>query len=288
MLPMAPKGRSGAHPRRNMKRIAIANHKGGVGKSGLSVCLAGALRDEGRRVLVVDLDQQATATEWLGLRHPGELVDEDAFGARLLETLACGQPLEALAHPSISGVDVIPCGSGFAPFERQAACQIASERLLERALDGSTAKWDYVLLDCPPSLGLVTVNALVAADLLLVPVEPKSASRTPILTVLRLAQEVQSLINPRLELLGIVASRFQPRLQHRQVEAWLRAHFHEQVFDTVVRESTHVSESHAFQKPVTQYLSASNGAADYQALCREMLDRLEGRVQGVREVRIHG
>jgi chromosome partitioning protein len=271
-----------------MKTIAITNHKGGVGKSGLTVCLAGALREAGRNVLVMDLDQQATSTEWLGLRHPGELVDEEPFGGSLRDTVASASSISHLVLQSLCGVDVVPSGSGFASFDQAVAGTIAAERLLTRSLSGLTSDWDYVLIDCPPSLGLVTVNALVAADALLVPVEPKSASRTPILTILQLAREVQAQLNPRLELLGIVASRFQPRLQHRQVDAWLRANFGDQVFDSVIRESTHVSESHAYQLPVTRYMPKCNGSSDFKALCSEFLSRVEKSHQGLREVRIHG
>ena len=271
-----------------MKTIAITSHKGGVGKSGLTVCLAGALREAARKVLVVDLDQQATSTEWLGLRHPGEIVDEEPYGGPLRETISSASSIGHLVRASMSGVDVVPSGSGFASFDQSVAGMIASERLLARSLAGLPSHWDYVLLDCPPSLGLVTVNALVAADSLLVPVEPKSASRTPILTILRLAREVQTLLNPRLDLLGIVPSRFQPRLQHRQVDEWLRTTFGEDVFATVIRESTHVSESHAYQTPVTRYMPDCNGSIDFMALCSEFLDRVERSTEGLREVRIHG
>ena len=257
-----------------MKVVAVTNHKGGVGKSGVSVCLAGALVEAGHRVLVVDLDQQATASEWLGVRAPNALPDEDPHGVKLAEALADAGSLAPLVLGTACRVDCLPCGSGFAVFERSVAGTLAAERLLARSLRSLPRDWDFVLLDCPPSLGLVTVNALVAADLLLVPVEPKSASRTPILTVLRLAREVQGLLNPDLGLAGIVASRAQPRVQHRQVEAWLRTTFPEQVFDTVVRENTHISESHAFQLPVTAYLAHSNGAIDFRSLCEEFLERV--------------
>ncbi|MCR9095661.1 MAG: ParA family protein [bacterium] len=271
-----------------MKTIAIANHKGGVGKSGAAVCLAGALRERGLRVLVVDLDQQATATEWLGLRSPGELPDDEPYGSALCQAVSHAWPLADLVRTSPVELDVVPCGSGFASFDRCVSGQLAAERLLARSMSQLPEEWDLVLLDCPPSLGLVTVNALVASDYLLIPVEPKSASRTPILTILRLAQDVQAQLNENLELLGIVVSRMQPRLQHRQVESWLRELFGVDVLDGVIRESTHVGESHAFQRPVNQYMPASIGAVDFREVGAELLSRIAAaQEEGRREVRIY-
>ena len=257
-----------------MKTIAVANHKGGVGKSGVAVCLAGVLVEAGYRVLVVDLDQQATASEWLGLRPPAARAEEHPHGHRLERALTRRQSFVDLVQATNAGPDCVPCGTGFATFERSAADVLAAEHLLAHALSTIGSNWDVVLLDCPPSLGLTTVNAMACADLLLVPVEPKSASRTPILTVLRLADEVRHVLNPRLGLAGIVASRVQPRIQHRQVEAWLRDEFGDKVFRCTIRENTHISESHAFQRPISAYAPASNGAVDFRELGGEFLERM--------------
>ena len=271
-----------------MKIVAVTNHKGGVGKSGVSVCLAGFLAEAGCRVLVIDLDQQATASEWLGVRAPGHLASQDTHGTRLGQAIANGESLAELVQLTGSDVDCIPCGTSFATFERSVSGVLSAEGLLRRALASLDSCWDVVFLDCPPSLGLVTANALVAADLMLVPVEPKSASRTPILTVLRLAREVQTILNPRLGLSGIVASRVQPRIQHRQVEDWLRHEFGNQVFRSVIRENTHISESHAFQRPITTYAPDSNGAVDFRALGNEFLERLQAKAAESLEDVVHG
>lgn len=271
-----------------MSTVAITNHKGGVGKSAVTVCLAGALIEVGKRVLVIDLDQQGTSTEWLGARHPGELAQADLYGARLRDALADGLPLDSLVLQTRTGIDLIGCGTGFAAFERAVSGQLAAEGLLARALAELPPCWDFILIDCPPSLGLATMNALVAAEQMLIPVEPKSASRTPILTLLRVARDVRELLNRNLELLGVVASRLQRRIQHRQVETWLRNSFGDRVFESVVRENTHIGESHAFQKPVTAYMPICNGSDDFRALRNEFLSRIEGSMDAKKEVPAHG
>jgi chromosome partitioning protein len=271
-----------------MRTIAIANHKGGVGKSAVTVCLAGALAEVGKRVLVVDLDQQGTSTEWLGARHPGELAQTDLYGARLRDALADGLPLDPLVLQTRTGVDLIGCGTGFAAFERAVSGQLAAEGLLARALAQLPRSWDFILLDCPPSLGLATMNALVAAERMLIPVEPKSASRTPILTLLRVARDVSELLNRDLELLGIVVSRLQHRIQHRQVQSWLRSSFGDRVLQSALRESTHIGESHAFQKPVTAYMPICNGSDDFRVLRDEFLSRLEDSTSSHDGVLAHG
>ena len=270
-----------------MTTVAVTNHKGGVGKSAVTVCLAGALVEVGKRVLVVDLDQQGTSTEWLGARHPGQLAQADLHGARLRDALADGSPLDPLVLHTRGGIDLIGCGTGFAAFERTVSGQLAAEGLLARALAQIPHCWDFILLDCPPSLGLATMNALVAAERMLIPVEPKSASRTPILTLLRVARDVRELLNRDLELLGIVASRLQRRIQHRQVQEWLRSSFGDRVFDSALRENTHVGESHAFQKPVTAYMPICNGSDDFRAFRDEFLYRIDDVREQRAEVPAH-
>jgi len=270
-----------------MRIYAIANQKGGAGKSGTTVCLAGALVDMGKRVLVVDLEPQATATEWLGARPVASLATarqelEDTYGPALLSALLDGKALPVYDTPS--GVAIAPSGNAMNSFEIEAARLAPGQRelLLRRSISELAALWDYVFIDCPPSLGLTTINALAAADRVIMPVRLHSASRTPLVRLFLAAQEVADAFNPGLDLLGIVGTFHRKNLNHSaDMIDWLRGTFPADIpFKTVIRDLTHTAESHAHQKPVTQYvrdadLRGSLAVEDFQALAREFIERDE-------------
>ena len=277
-----------------MITIAVANQKGGVGKTGVTVGLAGALHDNGYQVLVIDLEPQATASEWLGALPPGRKgeLPEDVYGPQLLEALLHGKPVTPYETPS--GVFIVPSGNGFGGFEIHAARmpQGKAEGLLKASLAMLPALWDVVLIDCPPSLGFTTMNALTAATGLLIPVKLDSASRTPLVRLFTAAQEIHGGLNPNLDLIGIVGT-FHERVRghQRDVLGWLNSEFagvdedldegeYPIVFPYPIRLSQHVSESHAAQLPVLAYLRQENirqsvAREDFELLAEEFVRRSE-------------
>jgi chromosome partitioning protein len=273
-----------------MLTVAVTNQKGGVGKSAIAVCLAGALVDKGKKVLLIDLEPQATATEWLGARSAADLEHAqsalvDDYGPALLGALLEGKALPA--YETRSGVFLVPSGNALNAFEIEAARLTPGKRelLLRASLEQLPKLWDFVLIDCPPSLGLTTINALAAADRTLMPVKLDSASRTPLVRLFRASQEVQQQFNPKLDLLGVLGTFYKKQVNHSaDMLEWLQTTFgpagDDLVFRTVIRELTHVGESHGHQQPVTQYvksagLRGSRAAKDFQDLADEFLERAE-------------
>lgn len=281
-----------------MLTVAVTNQKGGVGKSAVAVCLAGALVDKGKQVLLIDLEPQATATEWLGARSAADLEHgpaalEDQYGPAILTALLEGKALPA--YETRSGVFLAPSGNALNAFEIEAARMSPGKRelLLRSSLNQMPKLWDFVLIDCPPSLGLTTINALAAADRTIMPVKLDSASRTPLVRLFRATQEVQQQFNPSLDLLGVIGTFFKKQVNHSaDMLDWLHETFRpagdDLVFRTVIRELTHVGESHGHQQPVTQYvksaaLRSSRAAEDFESLADEFLERAEVAIRDLDE-----
>lgn len=255
-----------------MKTIAVVNQKGGVGKTTTAVCLSGALVERGRRVLLIDLDPQASASKWLD-GHDG--------GGALVEALLEEGDFVRLVCQTTSGIDLIPCGVQFAGFERAGSAEPGAEFLLRQAIGRLPQDtWDFTFLDCPPSLNLTSVSALVAADLMLVPVEAKIMSLDPVLRLFQTADGVRKRLNNGLGLAGIVVCQVDLRTNHaRDIITALRKRFQEDVYEGVIRENTLVAEAVGFKKPITLYDPRSSGAADYRKLAEEFEARIGDSTQ---------
>ena len=248
-----------------MRVIAIANHKGGSGKTTTAVNLAAALAERNRRVLLVDLDPQASASHWLG-------VDDRPAG--LAEVLTDGVEIGRLVRPTPSaGLDLVPGSEALARAERRLAQEVGAEVILRRQLQRlPAATWDYVLLDCPPSLGVLTLNALVAAREVLVPVEAHVMALGGLAQLLATLEVVRERLNPQLELAGIVACRLDARTRHgREVLQELLSRFGERVYRSTIRENVRLAEAPSFGEPITRYDARSTGTADYRALAEEVI-----------------
>jgi chromosome partitioning protein len=252
-----------------MKVVAVTNHKGGAGKTTTTVCLAGALAEAGEKVLVIDLDAQSSASGWLGAKSADN-------GKELLQALVDDGDLVPLAQETTCpGVQCIPNGFGFAAFDRVTGSEAGGEFLLRRAVERLKENWDVVLLDCPPSLDRVTVNALVAADEVLLPVALRFPSLEPLGRLFQLVAQVGERLNPRLGVLGIVGVGMDSRKRHpEEVLERLREQFGELVFDAVIRDTIRFPEATANSKVITLFDTRGLGAEDFRSLATEVMERL--------------
>ena len=249
-----------------MKTLAVTNQKGGSGKTTTTVNLAAALGEVGRHVLVVDLDPQASASAWLGLKDGGR---------GLLEVFADNGNLAALVRETgTAGVDLVPASTWLAGVEKALASEVGAELILREAMAELSEPWDFILLDCPPSLGLLTVSALCAAREVLVPVEVSSMALAGLAGMMQTVNRVRDRLNPDLAVSEILVCRTDARTNlSREVVERLRERFGELVMNTVIRETVRLREAWSFAQPVTTYDPRGRGAEDYRAASAELLER---------------
>jgi chromosome partitioning protein len=244
--------------------IALSNNKGGSGKTTTTVNLAGAFAERGLRVLVVDLDPQSSATEWLGgVESSTGLVEFSEGGVRISQ----------LVVPSTApGVDLLPTSPSLVPpgDSSRNATGFAIVRAFARLPD----YWDLVLVDTPPTLGYLSLASLVASDRVLIPVEGHPLGLPGVASVVASMERAKGRVNPHLKLLGIVASRVNTTSHTIGVVARLRSQFGAVVLEQTVREAIRVAEAPAFRLPITRYAPDSPVADDYRAVAVELLERL--------------
>jgi chromosome partitioning protein len=252
--------------------IAIANQKGGVGKTTTAINLATGLAAVGHKVLLIDLDPQGNASTGLGV--PKEQKSQGTY-----EVLVSNLKLEDAAYDTrIPNLQVVPTSVDLSGAELDLVDMEQREFRLRDALVASTKRWDYVLIDCPPSLTLLTLNALVAADSVLVPLQCEFFALEGISHLTRTIERVRRALNPSLEVLGIVLTMYDRRNNLTdQVAADVRGHFGDKVFATVIPRNVRVSEAPSHGLPVLIYDNACAGAQAYIHLARELLDRTGGR-----------
>ena len=244
--------------------IAITNQKGGSGKTTSAVNLAAALAEGKHQVLLVDLDPQASASTWLGVKDGGRgLLDLLTEGGKLIDLVR---------QTNAPGVDLIPSSSWLVGVEKALAGEVAAETILRSHLANLPVQWKYILLDCPPALSLLTVNALAAAREVLVTVEAHVMALHGLARLIQTVGVIRERLNPELEITGILPCRVDVRTRHAQdVMEELRTRFGKLVFKTVIRENVRLAECPSFGQPITQYAPESHGAEDYRALAREIL-----------------
>jgi chromosome partitioning protein len=245
--------------------VAIANQKGGVGKTTTAVNLGAALADLDFRVLIVDLDPQGNATTGLGISHrnvEGSIYDV-IMNERTVED--CVEPT------AVRNLFVVPATIDLAGAEIELVPAFSRELKLRRALHEIRDEYDFTIIDCPPSLGLLTVNGLAAADDVLVPIQCEYYALEGLGQLLRNVSLVRSNLNPTLDVRGIILTMFDARTRlSEQVETEVRAHFGAKVYRTVVPRTVRISEAPSFGQPVTVFDPSSRGAVAYRELAKEV------------------
>jgi chromosome partitioning protein len=241
--------------------------KGGSGKTTTAVNLAAGLAEKRHRVLVVDCDPQANATTWLGVSTDGKGVFAALCEGGSLKTVIIGS--------AIKGVDIAPGSAWLVGAEKALAGEVGAEAVLRRRLRDVAASYDIAIVDTPPTLGVLTVGALVAADKVLAPCEAHVLALNGLAQMMRTVEAVRDRLNERLELLGIVACRVDARTRHAaEIVDELRRRFPDATLKTVIRESVRLAEAPSFAKSILDYDPHGAGAEDYRALTREVLKRL--------------
>jgi chromosome partitioning protein len=248
--------------------IAIANQKGGVGKTTTAVNLGAALANLGQVVLVVDLDPQGNASTGLGIDHSVRTITT-------YNVIMSGAEIrEAIQTTEVPGLSAIPSTIDLAGAEIELVSQFSRENRLRKALESIQDEYDFVLLDCPPSLGLLTVNALTAADELIVPIQCEYYALEGLGQLLKNVRLVQQNVNPGLRLSGIVMTMFDARTKLAdQVIDEVRAYFGSRVYDTIIPRTVRLSEAPGFGKPISLYDPSSKGALAYKWLAEEVVAR---------------
>ena len=247
------------------KIITIANHKGGIGKSSSSASIGYALALKGKKVLVVDLDAQQNLTYIMSHNEDPEVSIYDA--------LVKNAPLPIINIAE--NIDLVPASLELARAEIDLASKMAREGILKSLLDEQRGKYDYILIDCPPSLGIVTTNALVASDKLYIPLMAEVLPLKGLTMLDDVVDEVQRRVNPNLQLGGVFFTRYSNRNLNKEVVNMIQSKYGDKVFKTKIRENIAVAEMPLSGKSIFEYAPKSNGAADYMALTEEIIEREE-------------
>ena len=249
--------------------IALCNQKGGVGKTTTTINLGAAIAETGRRVLLVDFDPQGALSVGLGV-NPHEL-DLTIYNLLMQRDVSID---EVLLKTNTPGMDLLPGNIDLSAAEVQLVTEVARELVLSRVLAPVLPDYDYVLIDCQPSLGLLTVNALASADGVIIPLECEFFALRGVALLMDTIIRVQERINPRLDIEGILATMYDQRTVHgREVLARAVEAFGDKVFHTVIARTVRFPETTVAGEPITSYASSSAGAAAYRKLAREVLAR---------------
>ncbi|HEX9105684.1 MAG TPA: AAA family ATPase [Longimicrobiales bacterium] len=247
--------------------IAIANQKGGVGKTTTAINLGACLAVAERRTLLIDMDPQGNATSGLG-------VDRGSVDASVYEVLVDGAPLASATarHIHFPYLDVVPSSRDLVGAEVELVNRPERELMLRRALETAREEYEFVLMDCPPSLGLLTLNTLAAADAVLIPIQCEFYALEGLSQLLNTVRLVQRNLNPRLQIDGVLLTMYDQRLNlSRQVAEEAQEYFGNRVYRTAIPRNVRLAEAPSFGKPIVVYDLLSSGAQSYLALAKELI-----------------
>lgn len=255
------------------KIIAIANQKGGVGKTTTTVNLAASLGVLEKKVLLIDADPQANATSGLGIE-----VDEVELGTyQLMEHTRTAE--ETIIQTSSPNVDLIPSHIDLVAIEIELVDKDEREYMMKKALQGLSEKYDFILIDCAPSLGLLTLNALTAADAVIIPIQCEYFALEGLGKLLNTIKSIQRIHNPDLDIEGMVLTMYDSRLRlSNQVVEEVKKHFGDMVFDTIIQRNVRLGEAPSYGETIIKYDASSKGAANYLNMANELLKKNREKV----------
>lgn len=249
--------------------IAMCNQKGGVGKTTTTINLGAALAEYGRKVLLVDLDPQGAASAGLGLN--AHELDKTIYTELMRQRPDINEVIHPTAEPNL---DLVPANIDLSAAEVQLVNEVAREQALARVLRPAEENYDVILIDCQPSLGLLTVNALTAAHGVIIPLETEFFALRGVALLVETIDKVRDRLNPRLHIDGILATMFDSRTLHsREVLARVKEAFGTQVFETVIARTVKFPDASVATEPITSYAPNHAGAYNYRKLARELINR---------------
>ena len=250
------------------KIIAIANQKGGVGKTTTSVNLAASLGVLEKKVLLIDADPQANSTSGLGIDV--EAVEVGSY--QLLEHTVSAQ--EAIVETSTPNLDIIPAHIDLVAIEIELVDKDQREYMLKKALADVKEDYDYILIDCAPSLGLLTLNALTASDAVIIPIQCEYFALEGLGKLLNTIKSVQKIHNPELDIEGLLLTMYDARLRlSNQVVEEVQKHFNDMVFKTIIQRNVRLSEAPSYGESIISYDASSKGASNYLSLAKEIINK---------------
>jgi chromosome partitioning protein len=243
----------------------LLNHKGGVGKTTSAINIGAGLVELGRKVLLIDLDPQANLTLSLGIPRQNATIYEALRGES-----------ELVPFSYREGFDVITSSLDLSSAEMELINEAGREYILRELFETVVDDYDYIIIDCPPSLGLLTLNALTSSDFVYIPLQTEFLALQGLAKIKQIIDKVRFRLNKKLEIGGVIATMYDARkVLNRDVVETIRKYFGEKVFNTLIRDNVALAEAPAQRKDIFEYNRSSNGAEDYLALCREVIERTE-------------